>query len=259
MDAQRNTNKWLPWLKARPPAQLRLFCFAHAGGGPSLFSRWARLVPKRFELLPVQLPGHEGRFRERPFHDIDSLLAAVIEGLHPLFEDRFALFGHSVGALIAFELARRLRQQGGREPECLIVSSLRAPHLHARMNRAAGPMHQLPDDELLRTVDRRFGGIPAEIAANKEYLAILCPVLRADLAIAETYTFEPQSPLDCPILALGGSGDREVPLHDLMAWEAHTRGGFSWRLFAGGHFYLREASAEVVGAITTALDEARDR
>lgn len=204
----------------------------------------------------MQLPGHEARFREQPLEHIDSLLPVLTEAVQPWLGERFALFGHSLGALIAFELAHRLRRQAAREPAYLIVSSLRAPHLHAESNRAARPMHQLPDEELLRTVDRRFGGIPAQIAADREFLALFCPVLRADLAIAETYAFVPKPPLECPILALGGTEDPEVPLCDLMAWETCTKGRFSWQLFPGGHFYLRDAAAEVVAAVTTSLDRA---
>jgi len=246
---------WLPWLKRSTETRCRVFCFAHAGGGPSLFSRWPRFVSGNLELLPVQPPGHEARVREQPYRSIEELLPQLIGVIEPLLEVPFVLFGHSLGALIAFELAHQLQRQGGPIPKLLVVSSLRAPHLHARANRSAQPLYRLPDQQLIAEVDRRFGGIPSEIVTNEEFLSLLRPVLRADLQMAETYSFRATEPLRCPILALGGFDDPEVPLSALMAWETHTRGPFSWRLFPGGHFYVRDAPGEVIEAIESTLDQ----
>ncbi len=237
-------DRWLVWLRPQPRGSLRLFCLPYAGGGASVFRLWADLLPPGVELCSVQLPGRETRIRERPFDRLSDLTPAVAQVLLPHLGQPYALFGHSMGALIAFEVARFLRDLGARLPLVLFASGHAAPHLPSRHPR----IHHLPQAEFLREL-RRYKGTPEAILASDEALGLFLPVLRADFALFETYEYHPEPPLELPISALGGLTDDEVRPPELEAWVEQTSAGFRERLFEGGHFFVNSARAEVMRAV----------
>jgi medium-chain acyl-[acyl-carrier-protein] hydrolase len=228
-------DRWITRPRPSPRARLRLFCIAHAGGGASAFRGWADALPPEVEVCPVQLPGRENRIMEPPFDRADPLVQALADAVEPYLSLPFALFGHSNGALIGFELARTLRARGRPGPAHFFASGRRAPHLPA--DRA--PIHQLPEAEFLADL-QELGGLPDELLAHRELLSLLVPTLRADVAIHETYEFTEQAPLDCPITAYGGLKDPKVSRAQMEAWARHTRGAFVLRMFPGGHFFLQD-------------------
>jgi medium-chain acyl-[acyl-carrier-protein] hydrolase len=221
----------------------RLFCFPYAGGGASVFRSWANDVPLDLELCAVQLPGREDRCGERPFTDLEALVPVLREQLRPSFDLPFAFFGHSMGALIAFELTRSLRGSDTR-PQHLVVSGRRAPHLPARKM----PLHTLPDDRFQAEL-RSLQGTPDAVFADPELMEIATRVLRADFTLCETYSYAGGEPLDETLSVFGGMDDQETTREELEGWREHTRRFSRLRLFPGNHFFLRDDTVGVVRAI----------
>jgi medium-chain acyl-[acyl-carrier-protein] hydrolase len=214
---------------------MRLFCFPYAGGGVHAFRAWADNLPKTVEVCPVQLPGRGARMMEAPFTQMLPLVQAAAEALLPHLDKPFAFFGHSMGALVSFEVARWLRKQGAPEPIHLFVSGCFAPDIPDPY-----PLHNLPDPELLEGL-RRLNGMPQEALENAELMRLLLPTLRADCTVTETYTYTHEPPLNCPISAFGGLQDHLVGRTHLEAWRQQTTAFFSLRMFPGDHFFLHSA------------------
>jgi len=239
---------WIAWRKPNPHARLRLFCFPYAGTGAAIFRSWAEGLPADIEVCPVQLPGRANRTAEARFTRLGPLIPALAQGLAPLLDQPFAVFGHSLGALIGFELTRHLRQHYGLQPVRLLVSADRAPH----RPRHEPPLHTLPDRPFLIEL-AHFNGIPAPVLADRELMQLLLPTLRADLTLYETYRYTAEAPLDCPISCFGGWQDHKVKVGDLEAWRDQTRATFSLRLFTGDHFFLNSAQTLLLQALSQDL------
>jgi surfactin synthase thioesterase subunit len=227
------------WILGSPTdnCRRRMFCFHHAGGGASFYAPW--IQPARaagVELLPVQLPGRENRFREPLVRDFDELVSRTTDSLLPLLDRPFAVFGHSFGAKLAFELTRDLRRRGVRLPSTIIVSGAAAPH------RSAGPdtlMARLGDDAFLNELSRRYGDTMTAISANEELKTLYLSILRADFEALAGYTYREEPPLDIPLCAYGGREDTTVTDLELKSWQDQATVNFRLRLYPGGHFYLR--------------------
>lgn len=226
------TDLWVAGV-ANPQAKARLFCFPFAGGNTLFYRSWSRHFPSEIELRPVRLPGREGRFKEACYREATPLAQALVEGLSSYLDLPFAFFGHSMGALLAFELARALRRRGDPGPFSLMVSGRSAPHLP--LSRAI--LHTLPDPALIDEL-RNYGGTPEIVLRNDEIMELFLPMIRADFAISETYVHTPDAPLKCPIRAFGGETDHMVSKTELDAWRQQTSDSFALRMFPGGHFYL---------------------
>jgi medium-chain acyl-[acyl-carrier-protein] hydrolase len=229
------TNPWLPYRKTAGEPQVRLLCFAHAGGAASVFRPWADRLPSWIDVCAVQTPGREARLMEKPFTRMESLMEALLPVLTPLLDRPFALFGYSLGAAVAWEAARRMSQHMGKTPACLFVCARRPPHLPS--NQA--PVHQLPEEAFKQKL-RELGGTPEEALNNAELLELMLPILRADFELNDTFLATPvEGTLSCPIHVFGGEEDAEVSPDDLERWRESTSGAFSRRILPGGHFFLR--------------------
>jgi medium-chain acyl-[acyl-carrier-protein] hydrolase len=201
-----------------------------------MFRSWGAALPPDIEVCALMLPGREALLRERPLIDLEQIVEYTLAAVRPYLDRPFALFGHSMGSWVAFELVRRLRNAGLPAPLHLLASGRRAPPVAVDDTL----LHRLPDGELLEEIQRRYGGIPAAVLNEPELLALLLPALRADLTALETYRYRDEPPLECPISTYGGFADPQVPLRDLEAWRPLTAAAFAVRQFPGGHFYLQE-------------------
>ncbi len=227
-----------------------MFCFPYAGGGASVFRGWGASLPPDLEVCPVQIPGRESRLREPAFPDMGSMVPAIVEGLEPYMNLPFVFFGHSMGAGIAFELARELRRRGRPQPSHLFVAGRRAPHLPAREE----PIHSLPEPEFLAKL-RELNGTPEEVLQHEELMKLLIPILRADFGVNENYQYTEGEPLAAGISAFGGLGDEDVSREDVEAWKIHTRGQFRARMLPGDHFFLTSNKGLLLEAISRDLAE----
>lgn len=246
--------RWFRRLRPRTDPALRLVCLPYAGGGSGAFRTWPDCLPHWVEVCAVILPGREERFREPPIEDLRNLVEALAEALLPLLDRSFAVFGHSMGALIGFELVRCLRRQQAPVPAVLFVSGASAPNM-----RALGPaIHQLPEDAFLREL-ARLNGTPPELLQNRELMRLLLPTLRADFKLHDEYVYTPDAPLGCPIVACGGRHDPDVTEGQLRGWQDQTGVAFSMRMFHGDHFFLQTARRQVLRAVGEDLARALNR
>ncbi|WP_309110859.1 alpha/beta fold hydrolase [Saccharothrix sp.] len=238
-------NPWLLCRRKRPDARLRLYCFPHSGGSAGEFLRWADDLPD-VEVWGVQTPGRGTRLDEPSHTRMDDLVRAIVTEVD--FAGPCAFFGHSLGALVAYEVAVALRDLGRPGPERLLVSAHEAPHRHVRDDTA----HRLDQAGLIAAVEEQFGPLPAEVRDDPEWQDMVLGPLRADLSIVAGYQYRPATPLDCAITALGGTADT-VGEADLACWDRHTTGAFALHLFAGGHFYFREHHDDVLRRLAADL------
>ncbi len=240
--------------RTNPHARLRLFCFPFAGGRPSAFSSWVDELPPdirpEIELYSIRLPGHETSRKEGFFTKLPPLVDALAPVLGSYLNAPFAFFGHSMGALVSFELTRQLRRQGMPGPVHMVVSGHRAPQLPD----PHPTIHQLPEPQFLAKL-RNYGGTPEEVLQNPELIELLLPALRADFAVCETYAYTDEEQLDCSITAFGGNEDAKVSRKELSAWQVQTRKFFSFRMFPGGHFFLQTAQPLVLHVLAQDLKQ----
>lgn len=228
-------------------ARIRLFCVPHAGGGSSVFARWHRHLPPTVEVCAFQLPGRQERLFEAPFDDSDALVAAMADAVQDLVDRPFAIFGHSMGALMGFELARSLAAFG-RAPARLFVAAHAAPGAHRRV----GPLHTLDNDELIREL-RKLRLSPLGYLDQADLLELMLPTIRADLTVTESYSLVPGPPLPCPITTFAGLDDEHVRPGDMEDWRRFTSGNFESRIVAGGHFFVHSSPEPILAEIDHAL------
>jgi surfactin synthase thioesterase subunit/glycosyltransferase involved in cell wall biosynthesis len=236
---------WFPGAGAA--AGLRLFCFPHAGGGTAAFHRWS--LPAA-AVCPARLPGRESRLAETPYERMELLVEAVGEAIQPYLDRPFAFLGHSMGAAVAFELARWLRRRGLAQPCALFASAARAPQF--RRNHIPPPD---PGDEQFLAELRRLEGTPAEVLDSPELMRAILPALRADTALFRRYVYTEEAPLACPIRVYGGETDPNVHEEHLAAWAEQTTASCAVRRFAGGHFYWQSGREDLLRVLAGDLEE----
>lgn len=236
------TSAWIRRFHPAPGAGARLVCFPHAGGSASFYFPVSRALSPGLDVLAVQYPGRQDRRTEPCVDDLRRLADLAAEELLPWADRPLALFGHSLGATLAFEVALRL-EAAGTTPLGLFASGRRAP------SRAREERVHLHDDEGLIANLKRMSGTDAQVFADDEILRMILPAVRSDYRAAETYRYRPGPALHCPVLALTGDDDPEVTLDEARAWAGHTAGRFALRVFSGGHFYLTRHAAEVTGLL----------
>jgi medium-chain acyl-[acyl-carrier-protein] hydrolase len=240
-------NRWIFTPRPDPRARLRLVCFSYAGGNAAVFRTWPDALPAEIELVAIELPGRQARGREPLLDRLPPLVAALTDGVAGAIAPPFAIFGHSMGALVGLGFAHELRRRQLAGPVHLFASARRAPQLPER-----SPLHPLGDAALVDAL-RAMGGIPDAVLAEAELMAYFLPILRADLAVSETASIAGEAPLDCPITALCGASDERVTPDEVDAWRALTRAGFERALFPGGHFFIQTERAAVLAALSRRL------
>lgn len=243
-------SKWLAPNLAHTRATMRLFCLPYAGGGAAAYRTWPAVFPADIQIAPVMLPGRESRLAEPLLRSTTDLVARLIEGLQPFLDRPYAFFGHSMGALLAFEATRLMRKRGMPLPRHLFLSSHRAPHLPDRGKQ----VHRLRGAEFRKAL-RDLGGTPQEVLEHEELMAIAEPILRADFELCETYVYTPDEPLAIPMTIFGGIGDPDVTETDLDAWREHTRAPTRLQMFPGHHLYLHDERDALVREIHEELRE----
>ena len=218
-------------------APLRLFCFPYAGGGVTAFRTWPDYLPHNIEVQTLEMPGREAQLRLPSFVRVEPLVHAIGDAIKDYMDRPFAFFGHSMGGLVSFELARLLRREGATQPAALFVSGRRPPHLPIEP-----PTYNLPEDEFIEEL-RRMGGTPEEVLTHPELLTLLLPTLRSDFELCQTYSHTEEPPFTFPITAFGGLNDQFVPREEMDRWREQTTGPFQLRMFPGDHFFLHSSQA----------------
>lgn len=232
-------DEWFSRARQNPLAPARLFCFPHAGGAASAYYGWGAALPG-VEVLAVQLPGREARLREAPITDSKVLIARLADAIGPRLDRPYIFFGHSMGALMAYELSLELRRRQCRMPSHLYVSGRRSP----TVPDTGSLLHRLPDRELVLELNRRFAGMPSAITEDAELLALFLPIIRADVTLLETHVFTSNPALEVSTSAFGGDTDPGTTPELLAAWQALMARPVSVRNFPGGHFYLHQHRAD---------------
>ena len=241
MSQRADESQWFRALNRHPRCRARLFCFPYAGGSAAVFREWPAGLAPDIEVFPALLPRRGARMAEPPLTRISSIVEGLAAGIRPHLDRPFALFGHSMGALIAFELARRLRAEAGVEPAHLFVAGCRAPHLPD----TDPAFRDRTDDEFIEHL-RGLNGTPAEVLEHPQLMALMLPLLRADFEAVETYRYEAGPPLGCRVSAYGGLYDSAVKRESLEAWREQTGGEFVLRMFDGDHFFINRAAPQVL-------------
>lgn len=240
---EKMRGRWIPDYDRNSERPCRMFCFPFAGGNRTTYAAWINYASSIVDVLPIQLPGRLERLSERPFTIIDSLIDDLKLVTAPLLDRPFALFGHSMGALIAFELARVLLENG--HPLIrLFVSGCRSPSLlPLGRNR-----HLLSDAEFIRELSR-IGGTQENLLGNTEIMSLTLACIRADFSMVDNYVCNHEEPLSCPISAFGGLQDEEVNKVHVREWQEETSKGFSLRMVPGGHFFINSHGRFVRDAV----------
>lgn len=234
----------------------RLLCLPYAGGGSRVFRGWGFRLRNVAQVMPAELAGRDGLLDQPPARRLQPYVEALVAALLADNHDprKLVLFGHSMGALLAFEIARSLRRRQVPGPGALCVSAHRAPQL----TDPRRPIHALPEAEFIAEL-RALRGMPEEVLRDRQMMDFFMPLLRADFCCCETYRYVDEPPLACRILALGGVDDAEVPSEHVSAWRAQTCDGFEMKLLAGGHFFIQEGRDELLAVLERELIGAGQR
>jgi medium-chain acyl-[acyl-carrier-protein] hydrolase len=249
-----NTDPWISLPGAQLDARLRILCFPYAGGGIAAFVPWRDSLPPGVDLGCVLLPGRENRLRHPPFRRMEPLVQRLAEVTQSYLDRPFAFWGHSLGAVVAFELARELRRRGRPLPHHLFV----AARLPPQAPRPEPRLYDMPDAEFLPALQRRYQGVPDMILQDPEISRLFIPALRADLEVIETYQFTEEPPLDCSLSAYVGRDDASTR-GGVSGWREHITGSYAERQFPGGHFFTQTARSAVLAAFVEDLQVVLER
>jgi medium-chain acyl-[acyl-carrier-protein] hydrolase len=244
-----------PWFKLHDkPRQnaVRLFCFHYAGGAASVFRDWPHLLSRYIDLIAVQLPGREWRFGEAPFRRMEPLISELADQITPQLCERYAFFGHSMGALVSFELLREIQRRKLHPPVLYFPAGRRAPQIPDD----DPPIHHLPDHEFLSELLEHHDDRRALLMSNTALRTTLLPVMRADVELCETYHYRHSPPLNCTIFAFGGMHDSDVSEQDIKSWKEQTTATFRHFLFPGDHFFIETATANILQFMCRTLEGA---
>jgi surfactin synthase thioesterase subunit len=244
----------LPWQRWPDTASIRLFCFHHAGGAASSFTSWQEGLGPAVTVVPVQLPGRERRIRQPRIFDFGRLLDELDEQLAPLMQGHYAVYGHSLGGLIAHELTRRVVATGRRAPELLMVGACAPPHLP----RSAVAPRSASDAQLTSWM-RGLGGVPDRVARHPAWLRRSVDLLRDDLCLAHSHPRHPAVPLPVPLRVLAARNDPLLTPAQAQEWARHTSYDFRVHTLPGGHFFHREHPEATLRVISQLLPFTTER
>lgn len=244
MQSERNAGTWILARAPHPKARVRLVCFPYAGAGASAFRDWENEFPAEVHVCRIQLPGREDRLREPALTDAGELASALVRNLEPWLDLPLVFFGHSMGALLAFEVQRQLWSAYRIRPKHLFLSARRAPHLPSRKH----DLHSLPEQELRQEL-QRLNGTDERVFRDKELMALLLPTLRADFRVCETHVYSPEEPSPVSISVFGGLADSETTQDELEGWSNHSIAEIRLRMFPGNHFFLNQMRSKVIAAV----------
>lgn len=237
-----DTDLWVRRFHPADDAATRLLCLSHAGGSASYFFGVSKALSPGIDVLAAQYPGRQDRLREPCLRSVDDLADGLVAALEPLLDRPITIFGHSLGATLGFEVARRL-ERAGRPPVALFASGRPAPH-RIRPERT----YLATDPELVANM-KKLGGTDTALLDDEDILAMVLPAIRADYTAAETYTYRPGPPLACPVIALTGDRDPKVTVEEADAWREHTSGDFELAVYPGAHFYLNDHVPDILRRI----------
>ncbi|MER6015678.1 thioesterase II family protein [Streptomyces bluensis] len=240
---------WFRRFGPAPQGGARLVCFPHAGASATAYLGLSRSLAdcRGLDVLAVQYPGRQDRRQEEPARGIDELAETIADEFAPFADHPYSFFGHSMGAVVAYETTRRLLRRRLPGPERLFLSGRGAP------GPRPSPHDRLSGDAEVLAAVRRLGGTGSALLDDPELLAMVLPALRADYGALARYTADAAEPLPIPVTALVGDGDPVVPVDEAAAWGARTSGDFTLKVFSGGHFYLDTNVAEVAAVISSSL------
>ena len=249
MTPQAINSSTSPWFTVPRSEQtkIRLFCFPYAGGSSLIYRTWPKTLGPSIAVCPAHLPGRERRLTEKPYTSAQTLVETLAEAIIPHLDLPFAFFGHSMGALISFELARYLRRLNLPLPKHMFLSGRAAPQLEREQ-----VTYNLPAKEFAEEL-RRLNGTPREVLEHEELMELMMPLLRADFQICETYEYTKEPPLECPITAFGGLSDKDVTGEMIGAWREQTARAFRLLMMPGDHFFLHSAQERMLGIISQEL------
>lgn len=245
----KGADLWIRRFHPSPGCAVRLVCFPHAGGAATYYLPLSKALGPDVEVLSVQYPGRQDRRLEKPIDSITELARQAHLALGSWTSLPFAFFGHSMGATVAFEVARIFARNGETGPAWFFASGRRAPSCHR-----AGSVH-LRDDAGLITELRQVGATDERFLLNAEIRDAILPVARNDYKAIETYSCAPGPSLNCPVTVLIGDSDPQTTIDEATAWRAHCASEIDLRIFPGGHFYLDSCQRELVEIISSALSE----
>ncbi|MCH0564849.1 MULTISPECIES: thioesterase II family protein [unclassified Streptomyces] len=237
---------WIRRFHSAVPASPRLVCLPHAGGAASFYMPMSKMLSPGVEVLAIQYPGRHERLSERRRETVAELADEITQVIRPLTDQPLSLFGHSLGATVAFEVARRM-EADDIELAHLFVSSRRAPDLNRNEH-----VYERGDQELIKQI-RSLSGTAPDVFDDPDMTARVLPAIRSDYKAAETYVYAPGPKLTCPVTALIGDADPMVSADEVTAWSKHTDGTFELRIWPGGHFYLDAHATEVIAEISAAM------
>jgi medium-chain acyl-[acyl-carrier-protein] hydrolase len=224
--------------RAKTPA-LRLFCFPYAGGSAEIYRHWQKWFPPEIGICLVHLPGRGKRLAETAFTRVSALVNTIADRMGPHIHTPYALYGHSMGALVSFELSWELIRRYDAGPQHLFVSGHSAP----QWPRSRPPTFHLPDDDFLMVL-KRLNGTPREVLENPDLMAVFLEVLRADFEMVETYQYQRKGHLDCPITVYSGLSDEDISLQACQGWPDQTLSGCKIKMFNGDHFFIRDPKSQ---------------
>lgn len=240
---------WFVQNSSQPLAKFNLFCFHHAGGAASHFSDWQRHLPATIQVNAIQLPGRDHRYGESFYNSVSQIVDKLLTFEDVFREKPFVLFGHSLGAIIAFELTKTM-QKKGLSPMALIVSGRSAPAL-AHLQE---PIHHLPDELFIKQLILRYGGLRSDVLQSAELMSLLLPRIRADVAMAESWKYEKTLKINCPLFVFGGDNDVSVSEDDLSGWQLESENKIRIFRFSGDHFFIETDKIAVMSKIRQVFD-----
>ncbi len=215
-----------------------------------MYKDWLKQLPAQVAVCPIQLPGRSTRFHEPPYHELHALIPDIAEAIRPLLDRPFVFMGHSMGALISFELARYVRKLYALEPVHLLMAGFHAPHMPD-----PGPIiHHLPDPEFMAELTK-LNGTPKELIEHAELMELMLPMLKADFTLAEQYVYQQGEPFTCPITAFGGWQDPDISVKEIQGWKEQTTGAFRAYMLEGDHFFIHSQEKDVLRIIRAILED----